>query len=169
MFGGKENAAGMRDVFARTAANCKTGDKRVYDQAKMRRDELQDLMSGQAPDHKGEALEDWSRVSDRGPLMQRLEIGFNERLRPWTSSAAEFASNKDDVRHEAEMIAMLGEILTKKGLEDAEDETYAEFAHNMRNAANDVLSALRENDQARASQAAGEIAKACSDCHDSYR
>ncbi len=164
------DAAGIRDVFARTAFNCKTGDKRVYDQSKLRKGDLQELLGGQTPPlDPGEPVADWAAVADRGPLMQRLKIGFDDRLKPLLSSKSEMGANASDIRHEAEMIAMLSDVLTRAEMEDSSDETYAQFAHNMRNAANTIVSALESKDYDQASQAAGEIAKACSDCHDGYR
>ncbi len=70
----KRDAAAARDVFARTASNAKAGNNNVYNESKKRKDELQDLLNGAVLAEKVEAEDnDWTKIADRSPLMQRLE------------------------------------------------------------------------------------------------
>ena len=71
--------------------------------------------------------------------------------------------------HEAEIIAAIAETLTREGMEDGDDESYAGFANLMKRSALDAVAAVKSNNAEQARKATGEIAKACSDCHDNFR
>ncbi len=166
----KKDSQAAREIFARTASNAKAGNNNVYNEAKKRKDELADLINGSAPAVTVEQPDnDWSKIADRSPLMQRLQIAGEANLAPWTSSAQAFSENVEKVMHEAEIIAAISEVLTREGMADGEDETYAEFAKLMKTNALEVVAAVKSNNADQARQAMGEINKACSDCHDSYR
>lgn len=167
----KKDAAAARDVFARTASNAKAGGNiNVYKESKRRQDELMDLINGSSLASKAEEpANNWERICDRGPLMQRLVTAAEENLSAWTSNEDEFSSNIEEVMHEAEIVAAIGEVLTREGMEDGDDEDYAAFAKLMKTSALDIVAAVKSNDADLARKGAGEIAKACSDCHDNYR
>lgn len=166
----KKDAAAARDIFARTASNAKAGNNNVYNEAKKRKDELLDLINGAALTARAETEEnDWTRIADRSPLMQRLEAAQDKKLAKWTSNADAFSEEIEGVLREAEIIAAISETLTREGMDDGEDETYAEFANLMKKNALEVVAAVKANNAEQARKATGEIAKACSDCHDNYR
>lgn len=167
----KKDAAVARDLFARTASNAKAGGNvNVYNESKKRFDELSDLLNGSSPPGAAEQQEtDWAAVADRAPLMQRLELAGDKNLSPWTSSDSSFAENVESILHEAEIVAALAETLTREGMQDADDETYAGFAERMKRQARNIVDAVRLNNADQARQAVGEISKACSECHESYR
>lgn len=166
----KKDAAAARDIFARTASNAKAGNNNVYNESKKRKDELLDLINGSSLANKpGEEANDWERIADRSPLMQRLASAQEEKLAAWTSSTDSFSEEIERVMHEAEIIAAIAETLTREGMEDGDDETYAEFADLMKTSALDIVAAVKSNNAEQARKATGEIAKACSDCHDNYR
>lgn len=166
----KSDATTARDVFARTAANAKVGTTQVFNEAKQRKQDLEDLLNGNSlPARPSESGGDWSNVADRSPLMLRLEKGFRERLQQMTSSESALRSQKDEALHEAEMITAICEVLTKEGMVDADDETYVELAQATRDAALEAVTAIKDLDYAMARAAAGKIDQACIACHDSYR
>jgi len=167
----KKMGPAARDVFARTARNTKAGgNTNTYNESKQRKTDLQDLLGGANWQGEAEQVDaDWSAVCDRGPLMQRLDRGFEGKMNGWISNKAEFESNAEDVLHEAEIIAALSEVLTKEGMEEADDETYAELANRMKQAALSIVAAVKQNDYDQARQAAGEVKKACTECHEFYR
>ena len=76
-----------------------------------------------------------------------------------------------DVRqlHEAEMVAVMAEVLCKAGMEDADDETYTGFAQQMKKSARNIVDAVKLKNDEAARKAVGEINKACSNCHEDYR
>ena len=167
----KKDAAAARDLFARTASNAKAGGNiNVYNEAKKRRDDLLDLLNGSSLAAKAEEqANNWEHIVDRSPVMQRLETAAEKNLAPWTSSKGEFSSNIEQVLHEAEIVAALSEVLTREGMTDADDDDYVAYARLMKTSALDVVAAVKLNNDEQARKATGEIAKACSDCHDNYR
>lgn len=166
----KRDAAAARDIFSRTASNAKAGNNNVYNESKKRKDELQDILNGAALAEKAESEDNnWETIADRSPLMQRLEAAQEKKLAKWTSSADAFSEEIEGVLREAELVAAIAEVLTREGMEDGDDETYAGFANLMKRSALDVVAAVKSNNAEQARKATGEIAKACSDCHDNYR
>ena len=167
----KKMGPAARDLFARTARNTKAGgNTNTYNEAKQRKADLQDLLGGAALQAEAEEADaDWSAICDRGPLMQRLDRGVEGKLSGWTSSEAEFKANLEDVRHEAEMVAAMSEILTKEGMPEADDEEYASFAKRMKTAAMEIASAVKLDNYDQARKAAGDVKKACTECHEFYR
>ena len=166
----KKQALGARDAFGKVAANCKVGTDASYNESKLRKADLEDLVGGASPDLKPNPDDfTWGKLIDRSPVMQRLEIALNERLKPWTSDATTFKENVDKVFHEAEIVAALSEMLMKPEMEDGEDEDYMNFSNSMKAAAREIVDAVKLNDADRASKAVGEISKACTECHEYYR
>jgi hypothetical protein len=166
----QQQAAEARDLFARTAANAKVGTIQVFNEVRKRQEDLQALLSGGSlAGNPAETVADWSQVCHRPPLMQRLKEAHEQRLMPWTASQAEFNKQLDDVRHEAEIVAALSEVMTKEGIEFSDDDDYVDFSIRMRNAAREIVEATLESQHDKARKAVGEIGKACSECHESFR
>ncbi len=166
----KKPARAARDLFARTAANANFGTPQVYNEAKLRKQELQDLIGGSNVESTPKPEPPtWGDLVDRSPIMQRLEIGVNERLKPWTASKSEFMKNNEKVFHEAELLAFLSMLLTKESMEDGDDEDYAEFAKKMFKAGRDTVEGVKLNDYERARKAVGAASQACDECHELYR
>ena len=166
----KEFGPAARDIFARVAGNCKTNTRTVFDESKKRKDELQDLIGGGGLSTKnGEAAADWSKVADRSPLMKKIDQIMKEKLQPWTANASDFKANSSEILHQAEIVAAVGEVLTKEGMEDAGDEDYDGFSIRMRDASRQIVDAVKLKNDENARKAVGEIMKSCSECHESYR
>ena len=163
----KKHAPGMRDALAKAGKNSKVGSQAAYQEAKLRKFDLEDLIRGGRVDLTGSpGPVDWSKVTDRSPLMQRLELAFDKRLKPWLSNPAQFKQNRAAAKHEAEVIAMLAEVITRKSLDDYDEEDYAAWARAMKQAARKIAEASTYEE---ASQAAGVISKSCSACHEVYK
>ena len=167
----QESAPAARELFAKAARNCKVGSTPAYNEAKLRKADLQDLVSGSTVEAAGkiEKAAKWPNVSDRSPLMQRLEVSIQQKLQPMTSDKSEFLAQGDVILHEAEMVAMMAEVLCKTGMEDADDETYTGFSLQMKKSARDIVDAVKLKNDEAARKAVGEINKACSECHENYR
>ena len=166
----KQQSIGARDAFGKVAANCKVGTDASYNESKLRKADLEDLVGGASPDLKPNPDDfSWGKLIDRAPVMQRLEMAFDERLKPWTSDASTFEENIEKVMHEAEIVAALSAMLMKPDMEDGEDEDYMNFSNAMKAAARDIVDAVKLNDAERASKAVSEISKACTECHEYYR
>ena len=165
-----ENASGLRDALARTGRNLKVSTPQAFQEAKQRRDDLQDTLGGATYQGKqGDPDLTWDQICDRSPLMQRLETASDKKVQPGTSSAAEFKKNKEMLAHEAQMIAAMAMVLTKEGMEDGDYDDYKEFCEQMKKGALDIVTAVKQDNYEAARTGAGIISKACSNCHDNYR
>jgi hypothetical protein len=166
----KEPAAAVRDVFSRSAGNAKVGTQQTYNESKIRKQDMQDIIGG--ANFVGESSDpanNWEVIVDRPPLMERISIAFEEKLQPSIANEDEFKKLVDEMKHEAEILAMLSEILSLEGMEDAGDETYDGYAQSMKTGAVDYAQALKDGDYAKARAAAGVMGQACSNCHNEYQ
>jgi hypothetical protein len=166
----QDAAPALRDLFARAGYNCKVGTDQTFQEARQRKQDLADLVGGSRP-RAGEAERetDWGQVSDRPPLMQRLNIAHEERLTKWLASEREFGRNLEGLRHEAQLIAAIADVIGREGFDYWDDEQYAEYARTLRQAATDVAAAVELDNFQNAREAGVRMTKACADCHDGYR
>ena len=167
----KKEATSARDAFARTASNAKVGTVGVYNEAKQRRQELTDLISGQTIPLKADldTKAKWEQVCNRTPLMQRLDVHRDAKIKAFTASKGEFTSNLDSLEHEAQIYALVGLVLHKEGMEDADDKEYIAFAKMLTQGGADLAKACRDKDFAAAGKAANLITNSCEKCHEAYR
>lgn len=167
----KDTAPGLRELYARVAANAKVGTDETYREATARRDDLAELVRGSRPKVPNAAAEvaDWTKVSAREPLMQRLNIAQQERLNPWLADAATFRRNQGDVSHEAQVTALLANVIHLGEYEYWDDETFAGLAQELQQAAIDATAAAASDNFDQARRAITRAATACVNCHDAYR
>ena len=165
----KSDASAARDLIARTAFNCKAGSTQVYNEAKLRKADLQDLVSGTGlAGREGNPESDWSMIADRSPLMEYAEM-LIDALEDDGRDEKSIEAGIPDIRRRAELLAMLGEVLVKEGLDDAEDEDYAEFSHGMTTASREVVSAIDRADNEAIRAGISGIRSRCDACHAEYR
>ena len=166
----KDSAPLLRDVFARAGRNCKVGTDQTFQEATLRKQNLADLISGTRPKtSSAERKAVWPQVVDRPPLMQRMNIGQQDRLQKWLANKGEFTAHHDDAKHEAQLLTTIAEIITREGYEYADDDTYAGYARDLKQASTDVAVAIDQNNYEQARQALGKASKACTECHEGYR
>jgi hypothetical protein len=166
----KDISPGLRDEFARAGYNSKAASDQTYNEVKERKQNLADLIHGNRPQTpKAETAVEWAHVADRPPLMQRLNIAQQERLTKWVADAGSFKKNQADVRHEAQLVAMIAEIITREGFDYTDDAQYIGFAHDLRQAASDANAAAEKGDYDAVRQAVGHAGKACTACHEAFR
>ncbi len=67
------------------------------------------------------------------------------------------------------MTLLLAEVLTRDGMEDSDDENYADFCRQLQTAAREVIHAAEQQDAFRARRAVGNISESCDSCHEHYR
>lgn len=163
-------APGMSSLLARAAANGKVGTDGSYREAVARAQDLADLVRGGRPDTPPAAPDQlWSDLADRGPVMKRMETAQQERLGPLLGGKANFVRNAENAAHEAQVLAVLAELLTREEFVDAGDEEYDGFARACRDAAAAISRAAEQEDYQSAREAMGRVSQSCSDCHDLYR
>ncbi|TWU41670.1 hypothetical protein Q31b_31240 [Novipirellula aureliae] len=164
----KDQAAAARDLISRTAFNCKAGSTQVYNEAKRRKADLQDLVSGSGLSNRdAEAENDWAMVVDRTPLMQYAER-LSEQLKSASRDAKSAENNADAIQRDAQLLAMVGRVLTREGLDEADDEDYAAFSLSMTKAATAVAVAI-ERGEYELGPKVGAVTQSCDACHEMYR
>ncbi len=167
----QDAAPALRDAFARAGHNCKAASDQAFQEAAQRKQDLTDLIAGTRP--KAAAGEpktpDWPKISDRPPLMQRMNIAHEDRLKKWLANKSEYTTHHDDVHLEAQLVAAIAEVIGREGYEYADDDQYKKFAADLRQAATDVAESGERNNFEAAQQANNRMTKACADCHEAYR
>jgi hypothetical protein len=163
-------ASALRDSFSRAGHNCKAGSDQTFQEAKQCKQDLADLIAGNKPKaSEAERQADWSKVADRPPLMQRMNIAHEERLKKWLANKGEFTAHRDEIRHEAQLVATIAEIISHEGFDSASDEEYLKLSHELRQAASDISAAVELDNFEQSQQAIGRATKACANCHEAYR
>ncbi|PQO47069.1 cytochrome c [Blastopirellula marina] len=166
----QEYAYTARDLFARAGFNCKVGTDNSFKEAKERSQDLEELVrGGSIATREADPKASWEDIADLPPLMQRLDVGFHQRLKKMTADTGEFNSNAEDVLHEAEIIAAIGHAMGQEGFEYTDDEDYVGYCEAMQQAALNVVQAVKNNDPEAGRIASGEVLKACDSCHEGYR
>jgi hypothetical protein len=166
----QREAGGVRDLLARAGFNCKVGTDASHAEARRRHEDLENLIRGESIEAAPASPEaTWNTIADRAPLMKRLEQAHDQGLAPWTANAQEFSRRAERIAHEAQLIAALAAVIQREGYEFADDETYRKYAEAMRAQALAAREAAETSNYERARDAVGELAKACSNCHEGYR
>jgi cytochrome c556 len=164
------DAAALREAFARAAIACEAPSDDSFAEATERRRELDDLIRGGRADARAAgAVDKWSALAKRSALMQRMEIGLEERIGPHLSDARGLKRAAADVQHEAEVLALLAEIIRREEYEFWDDETFNGYAEELGAASSELARAAAANDYEAARAAAGRLSRACATCHDGYR
>lgn len=166
----KAEAAAARDLFARAGFNCKAGSDQTFNEAKARADDISSMIQGSRLDREADSDGDvaWSDVAARTPLMARLEMA-DATLSEAISSASAFRGEAEVVLHEAEIVAVITQVLQEPELDDFDDETYRGYAAAMGAAAQEIHAAALEGRYDEASAAVGRLKQSCDTCHGDYR
>lgn len=164
----KSSATFAQRAFAKMASNCKVGTQPVFNEAKLRHQDLQELLKGSKLTGAADEVT-WEDIADRGPSMQLLEWALREHLAPMTSSDKAFQNGQEEVLKYAELVAAYGQILQQEGMTDADDDTYVELAAQMVTAATEATKATKLGDAEAARTAVSKIDQSCNKCHESYR
>jgi hypothetical protein len=101
--------------------------------------------------------------------MQRLKVAHEERLTKWLANKRQFDAHREDVAHEAKLVALIAEVVGREGFDFWDEEDYAGHARELRRAAGDISTAVEQDNYEQARQAIGRATKACAACHEVYR
>jgi len=164
----QSSASYAQRIFARMAVNCKVGTQPVFNEAKLRQQDLQTMLKGTKLTGTAEEVS-WADTADRGPTMQLLEWALRENLIPSTNSEKKFRESQEDAVKYSELIAMFGNVIQQPGMTDADSDEYKQFSMAMTQAAIDAAKAAKANDPERARVAVSRIDQACNKCHETYR
>jgi hypothetical protein len=166
----QDSAAGLRDLFARAGYNCKVGNDQTFREATLRKQELADLISGSRPKlPTAEKTAAWGEVADLAPLMQRLNLAHEERLTKWLASQRQFELHAGEIRHEAQLVAAIADVIGREGFDYWDEEEYAQHARELREAATNAAASVERKNYEQAQKEISRATKACAACHELYR
>lgn len=166
----KNQAAAARDSFARAGFNSKVGTIQAYNEAKLRKIDLNDLVNGASSSNQpSRDRPGWDQVCDRPLMMQRIEQAHHESIVEGTASKVEFQKQSENLIHEAELVAAIAYVIRQEGFEYWDDEDYSNYCQTLEANALEVIQAVKLDNYPAARKAAGEISKVCSQCHEGYR
>jgi len=165
----KDEAPVARDLIARSAANCKAGSNQVYNEVKLRQQDLQDLVSGAGLQGRDADPEnEWFMIVDRSPMMSYAQR-LLDRMQDASRNEAAVEEAGDSLIRDSEMLAVVGRVLHQEGMIDADDEDYAKLSAEMTRAARGVAVAARRGDAEAVRTGVGAVSQSCVACHDMYR
>ena len=165
----KKDAPAARDLIARTAYNCKAGSTQVYNEAKLRKVDLEDLVSGGGISGRdAEPQNDWTSIVDRSPLMEYIEL-LVETLEDGVRDEKTYKDEGESIKRNAELLSMVGEVLVQEGMDEADDEDYTGLSDSMTQEATAVVKALGRDDYDAVRQGVAKIRQRCDSCHEQYR
>jgi hypothetical protein len=166
----KDKAASLRDGIAKAGFNCKVGSDQSFQEAKARLEDLRTMLEGGTPKlPPAEPTADWKNVADLTELMKRMEESGQNSLAPWTASANDFKANKDKILHEAQLLAVLAEVIKHPSYEYGEDANFVKYAEDLRGACLEMVEGVRTDNYDKARSGAGAMSKACTGCHGDFR
>jgi len=166
----RADASVARNEFARAVAVTKVHSDQAYRLAQSRLRDLADLLGGNGMVNSGAPEPaDWSGFVGRDAIMQRLEEAFEGLVTPALARASSMEKSAGPLQREAQLIGAIATVLTMEGLEDAGEEDYREFCQQMRDAAKNIESAVRDRDYPRARAESGVLRNTCTQCHEIFR
>ncbi|MEM7785518.1 MAG: hypothetical protein AAF623_19380 [Planctomycetota bacterium] len=166
----KKYAGPAQASFERAAANSRVGTIQAFESCKRRKEEIQELVRGGnfVGEDKAPDLLDWGTVVDRTPIMERLQISYDQ-MKKATSNESDFKDNIEIILHESELVAAMSETLLRENFVDADDEGYAEFAKAMSFAAVNLTKSCKTKNYDMAANSVNQIGQSCSNCHSEWR
>ncbi|WP_425395505.1 hypothetical protein [Aeoliella sp.] len=166
----QDTATALGQLYGRAGANCKVGTDQSFRESQLRVQDLADLVRGGRPDAP-EAKPDvgWDQIADRSPLMRRMESCLGEGISPKASDRRALSNNSEDLRHEAQLMALMAEVIMQPGFDYADDESYRNHSTQLRDASVALTQAIDLENFEAAREAIGNMQKACSNCHDEWR
>ena len=168
----KDKGAGLRDLAVAAADSAENKDQAAFEASEASTQAVGKLVkTGNSDALPGvAAIESWQeQVSAFGPIMRRMEDAHRRRLYRWTANQNEFEANAADVKHEAEVLGTLAQVILDKSYDLAGEGDYREFAQALRDACVQTVAAVKENNYEKARAAVAEVNSQCDNCHTNYR
>lgn len=166
----REDAAALRDALARASQNCTKATDLTLAEATERVADLDEVVrGGRLAGAKSAPLDNWSTLADRSILMLRMQTAWRDNVSPQLSDARQFDKSADKLRHEAQVLAMLAEVIHRQEYEYWDDESFVDYARQLQEASTALSRAATDGNYEAARQSSGRIGQACAACHDGYR
>ena len=164
----QKSATTMQRKCQQASDFCNVASDQSYASALKAQQLLGDLLQGQmagSSDSPNQPIP----LPDRPLLMQRMEMAYQESISPSLSGAREFRRKKTDISHEAQLLALLAQVIRHENYEFGDDETYLEYTNQLKEASQSLHRACQDGIYEAARTAAGKISQSCSECHEGYR
>ncbi|HEX3870665.1 MAG TPA: hypothetical protein VHV77_09525 [Pirellulales bacterium] len=166
----KKDAIGLRNKFSQVSLNCKTSSDAAYKEAKARSDDLAELLRGGTVDlPKGDSTDELGKLISRPPLMKLMDEACKAHISPWTNDKGAFNKNKETLTREAQLMAMLAEVIKDPSFDSGDDPTYVAYAAELQKQCLELVEAIKSDNQSGAQSAVSRINKSCDTCHGEYR
>ena len=166
----KEHAAAAQAALAQASVTARSNDQTAFNYCNARKFDLEDLVRG-GSFAKVEKVPDeleWGDVVGRTETMIRLQRS-DELLKEWTADKKTFTEKKAKLITEAQWVAVIADVIAKEGMDDADVEDYVAFCVAMKEAANNTISAAKNDDFESASKSANLVSQSCNNCHEEWR
>lgn len=161
------SAGAMEMRCLQAAENCMVGSAESLTSVQETHALLEELLRGQVVEASENKAE--TEFPEFAPLMQRMELARKENLPTLLTKDREFRKGSIDVAHEAQLLAMLSQIIRGEEYGYADDETYQSHADALRDSTSQLKAAASTQDFAKAVQAAAAVSQSCANCHADYR
>jgi hypothetical protein len=102
-------------------------------------------------------------------IMRRMETAQRSKLQPWTASQNDFVAKKDELIHEATVLAALAQIMMDESYPLAGEGDYLNWAKTFRDNSLGIVEAAKANDFEKASDFYRDNNVQCDSCHGVYR
>ena len=162
----KDSAPLLRDLCYRAMNACDEPTKAAYDLSKQTHATLQDALNGMS--QPAEELEPAELVLQT-LLMQRMEQAVEETLKPSLSSEGTFRKATNDIRREAQVLAMLAQVIQHPDSDYGDDDDFLGMAKDLQRASREMADGVEAKDYNATRAAFGHTTQSCSACHEGYR
>ena len=162
----QRHAPFLRDLCYRAGEACDEPTKAAFDVATETHLVLQDLLNGTSP-----VVEELpsAELAAQTLLMQRMEQALEEIVKPAIADEKSFGRDSNDIRHEAQLLAMMARVIQHPESDYGEDDDFLNFAKDLRKASRDVVEAADSEDYGATRTAVGRASQSCIACHEDYR
>jgi hypothetical protein len=167
----KRDAPGLEKEFSQAGFNCKTSSDAAYKGSQKCAQDLAELVRGGTVElPKGDASLPWPELVNRPALMRRMEEARNGgNVSKWLSNKNEFKKNKDSLLREAQLLAVVSEVIKSKGFESGDDEVYQKYAGELQKQCLAMIEAIKTDQQDKAQSDFAQVSKACDACHGDFK
>ena len=165
----KEIAAPAAAHFSAASREAQVNNLQAFHNAKSRYEDLGQLIRGEKVDFDRTASLRWNEIIERPQLMQRLQQSYEQRLKRWAANQVEFEKNRLPLIHEAQIHAVLAEMIQQPSYAFSDDDDYLTHCNQLKTHAQRVSQAAQERNLEQVQQFLGELSKTCSRCHEAYK
>lgn len=165
----KDHAKYVRDFSVELSEAAKGLGRENFEKAKVAFIKLKIVLDGSIPADAGdvEELRPFHEFASRKKLMRRIETA-KEMLKQNINSEARFKSMADQIRHESELVSILGIIIRSSGYDYVEEADFQNFANSLIESARELSDSVTGESYEQFKRAIDKMNKSCADCHGAY-